>query len=279
MNHSYPTETRNVMSAFSQKEIAALLKPAQPTDLKINALKQFIARIVPEQAQWDQMYIMAWRALSSMRGLCERNTTDKVFWYWGVPYTPRNYTSKAGQNVQVRCMLSSEYDDTLLAGIWKHEHSRLLTLYTELAKPEARPVWEEFMLGEILFESIDIQSDYKLLTWVAKDESLPIVADNGIFVRMATPGASVDKPECGSIFTPPKPAPAKVSGTFSDVARMRVDVSRNPKRTDTTAYSRGNAFGIQPTDESPYDSRKGANAKLHDRRNKAKSKQRSKWDD
>lgn len=270
--HNKPYDARNTMSAFTQKEVA-VLTGGSFCELKVPPLKSFIAATVPDRCDWDAVYITAWRVLSSMRALCERNTTDKIVYYWGVPFTPRSYTDKNGQETRVHCILSSEQDEQTLVGIWKHEHSRLLTLLTNLADPKWKSVLEDFKLEEILFEPVDIHAEYKLLTWVAKDESLPIIADNAIFIRTSM-GPKTDKaaraPECGNV---PKPKPhfsnAKVAG--SDQRSKATGAERT--------YSRGNTPGILQADESPYTSRKGDNAKRHDRRSKGKNKQRSKWDD
>ena len=80
-----PYEDRNTMSAFTQKEIAALTSGTVSSELKIAPLKSFIATTVTDRSEWDMMYITAWRVLSSMRALCERNTTDKIVYYWGHP--------------------------------------------------------------------------------------------------------------------------------------------------------------------------------------------------
>lgn len=277
-----PFETRNTMSAFTQKEIAALTTSTKhlPADLKIPPLKAFIAEVVSDRAEWDTMYIAAWRILTSMRALCERNTTDKIIYYWGIPFTPRSFTDKNGQSVRVHCILSSEADEQQLMGIWKHDHGRLTTLFTALADPQYKNVLEDFKLEEILFESIDLQSEYKLLTWVAKEGTLPIIADNAVFIRTAVQPRSdkakrapAGKPESGNIHTIPKPKPHFANGKVAGTDQ------RNKATGGERAYSRGNTPTLQHVDDSPYSNRKGENAKRHDRRKAGGKKRRNKWDD
>ena len=270
-----PYEDRNTMSAFTQKEIAALTSGTVSSELKIAPLKSFIAATVTDRSEWDMMYITAWRVLSSMRALCERNTTDKIVYYWGIPFTPRSFTDKSGQSIRVHCILSSEQDEQTLAGIWKHEHTRLLTLFSNLADPAWKVVLEDFKLEEILFESIDIQSDFKLLTWVAKDGSLPVIADNAIFVRthMGPKAVKAAEPECGNVRTIPKPKPQ-----FS-APKVAGSEQRSKATGGERTYSRGNTPGFQHVDDSPFTNRKGENAKRHDRRKGKGKSRREKRDD
>lgn len=182
---------RNTMSAFTAKEVAALSGNANVVDIKINALKTFIAGQYPDQAKWDQMYIMAWQVLSAMQALSKRATTDRVIWNWGIPFTPRSYHDINQQEVPVRCIASSESDERHLTGVWKHEREPLMGLLYALADRKPQGVMDEFEIDDLSMRDVDFHGKHVVLEWHGKN--VEHLATHRIFLITKFPTKTTDR--------------------------------------------------------------------------------------
>jgi hypothetical protein len=280
-----PYEAHVTMSAFSAKEVAVLTGNTNVTGLKIHPLKTLIASRYP-QAEWDQAYIMAWQILTALSRLAKRPTTERVTWYWGIPYSPRSI-KKADGEYRIPYIATSVDDEETLPSIWKHEHNRLMTMLKVLASPQvSNEVYDAFDLAEIRLIDVDLSGYHVMLQWYGKEGTVEHNAANAIFIRTALMPKGEKVQNSGLTGTPSGnkitdfnagKGVVELPPARADDAKRRGVETRKPNGERT--YSRGNTPVIQHVDDSPYTSRKGENAKRHDRRNKAKSKNRSKWDD
>lgn len=184
------TLERNTMSAFTAKEVAALSGKANVVDIKINALKTFIAGHYPQQKDWDPMYIMAWQVLSAMQALSKRATTDRVIWNWGIPFTPRSYHDNNQQEIPVRCICTSESDERQLTGVWKHEREPLMGLLYALADRKPQGVLDEFEIDDISMRDMDIHGKHVVLEWHGKN--VAHLATHRIFLITKFPTKTTD---------------------------------------------------------------------------------------
>lgn len=283
-----PYEDRNTMSAFSAKEVAVLSGNTNVVGLKIHPLKEFIARRYP-QSEWDQAYIMAWQILTAMATLTKRNTTPRVTWYWGIPYTPRSY-QKDGAEFRIPYIATSEADENTLPSIWKHEHGRLLTLLRALgSRPAGDDIYTEFELHEVRLNDVDRMGNHVQLSWRPKAGCAPFQATNAMFIRTSLQG----KDDSGLKVQNSGLSGAHHTGNkFSDTFGGKGIVEMEPKFISKESVSRkardttADLVGRGPVtplvfhfEDVPGGNRKGENAKRHNRRAKAKNKSRSKWDD
>lgn len=281
-----PYEDRNTMSAFSAKEVAVLSGNTNVVGLKIHPLKEFIARRYP-QSEWDQAYIMAWQILTAMATLTKRNTTPRVTWYWGIPYTPRSY-QKDGAEFRIPYIATSEADENTLPSIWKHEHGRLLTLLRALgSRPAGDDIYTEFELHEVRLNDVDRMGNHVQLSWRPKAGCAPFQATNAMFIRTSLQG----KDDSGlkvqnSGLTGAARADNKITDMYGSKGVVGLpkpgidDPKRRPLETrGERTYARGQTPVLTHVDDSPYSNRKGENAKRHDRRKAGGKNRRSKWDD
>ena len=293
-----PFEAHPTMSAFSAKEVAVLTGKANLSGLNIHPLKQLIAARYP-QAEWDQAYIMAWQILSAMSKLAKRPTTSRVTWYWGIPYSPRTIT-RDGVEQRVPYIATSVEDEETLPAIWKHDHGRLLTMLKVLSSPAVgNDVYDEFDLEGIYLVDVDRAGCHIMLQWFAKEGTTAHRPANAMFIRttLIPKGEKVQNAGMsGAHHTGNKITDMHGSKGIVEMDPKFIsknDVSRKdrkpkaemtprhkPARTDLNGPGRGFTTPlVYHFDDVPGSNRKGENAKRHDRRNKGKNKNRSKWDD
>lgn len=277
-----PYEVRNTMSAFSAKEVAALTGNTNVTGLKIHPLKTLIAFRYP-QSEWDQAYIMAWQILTAMAKLAKRPTTERVTWYWGIPYSPRSIKREDGE-FRIPYIATSADDEDTLPAIWKHEHNRLITLLKVLTGPQVgNDVYDAFELANVELLDVDRSGYHVMLQWSAKAGAAEHCANCAMFIRTSlipkgekVQNSGLTGAPSGNKFTDR----FGTKGIVEPTNKIVRDTGHRRKETGSeTTYGRGQTPGLLHVDDYPYTSRKGENAKRHDRRNKSKSKNRSKWDD
>lgn len=270
-----PYEVRNTMSAFSAKEVAALSGNTNVTGLKIHPLKTLIAARYPE-SEWDQAYIMAWQVLTAMATLTKRNTTDRLTWYWGIPYTPRTMI-QAGVEQRVPYIATSANDESTLPGIWKHEHGRLLTLLNILATRDVNDeVYVAFELSEVRLFDFDVTGNHILLKWKAAPGVTKVIAENAMFIRTSLMPKG-DKVKNSGL----SGAHHNTGNKFSDMHGGKGIVEKSPRTEQKrpAAYTRGQTPVLAHVDDNPYNNRKGENAKRHNRRKAGGKNRRNHWDD
>ena len=270
-----PYEAHATMSAFSAKEVAVLTGNTAITGLKIHPLKTLIATRYP-QSEWDQAYIMAWQILTAMSRLAKRPTTERITWYWGIPYAPRSI-KKADGEYRIPYIATSADDEETLPSIWKHEHNRLMTMLKVLSSQEVNgEVYDAFDLAEIRLLDVDLSGYHVMLQWYGKEGTVEHNAANAIFIRTALMPKGEKVQNSGLTGAP---SGSKITDRFGSKGVVETTAKPRKETGRETTYGRGQTPGILHTDDYPYTSRKGENAKRHDRRNKSKSKNRSKWDD
>lgn len=272
-----PYEVRNTMSAFSAKEVAALTGNTNITGLKIHPLKTLIACRYP-QSEWDQAYIMAWQILTAMAKLAKRPTTERITWYWGIPYSPRSLQREDGE-YRIPYIATSADDEDTLPAIWKHEHNRLITLLKVLTGPQVgNDVYDAFELANVQLLDVDRSGHHVMLQWSAKAGTATHCANNAMFIRttLIPKGEKVQNAGLSGAHH----TGSKITDKYGTKGIVETLPRHKPARTDLNGPGRGFTTPLAyHFDDAPSSNRKGENAKRHDRRNKGKNKKRSKWDD
>lgn len=270
-----PYEVRNTMSAFSAKEVAALTGNTNITGLKIHPLKTLIACRYP-QSEWDQAYIMAWQILTAMAKLAKRPTTERITWYWGIPYSPRSLQREDGE-FRIPYIATSADDEDTLPAIWKHEHNRLITLLKVLTGPQVgNDVYDAFELANVQLLDVDRSGHHVMLQWSAKAGTATHCANNAIFIRttLIPKGEKVQNAGLSG-------AHHNTGNKFSDMHGGKGIVEKSPRAEQKRpgAYTRGQTPVLAHVDDNPYANRKGENAKRHNRRKAGGKNRRNHWDD
>ena len=277
-----PYEVRNTMSAFSAKEVAALTGNTNITGLKIHPLKTLISCRYP-QSEWDQAYIMAWQILTAMAKLAKRPTTERITWYWGIPYSPRSLQREDGE-FRIPYIATSADDEDTLPAIWKHEHNRLITLLKVLTGPQVgNDVYDAFELANVQLLDVDRSGHHVMLQWSAKAGTATHCANNAMFIRTTLIPKGEKVQNSGLSGGPSGGNVSHFNGGKHAISERPSFVSKESVRRPSE-NSDGMGRGMKTPlvfhyDAPPAGNRKGENAKRHDRRNKGKNKKRSKWDD
>ena len=221
---------------------------------------------------------MAWQILTAMAKLAKRPTTERITWYWGIPYSPRSLQREDGE-FRIPYIATSADDEDTLPAIWKHEHNRLITLLKVLTGPQVgNDVYDAFELANVQLLDVDRSGHHVMLQWSAKAGTATHCANNAMFIRttLIPKGEKVQNAGLSGAHH----TGSKITDKYGTKGIVETLPRHKPARTDLNGPGRGFTTPlVYHFDDVPGSNRKGENAKRHDRRNKGKNKNRSKWDD